>query len=224
MRWLFCVCLCVFRSNYECNVCHSPAHDRVITSAQSAQTSDWRRYFWFPSNLKDKPECRAGFLQRGDAALLHAEEVKYIKGSSAGDLGLGHMLIPCETRRAPFFTPPCKGRFQMEVAKKQKCQDLAFISPVIWNKGNDKNLRRGEKTHTQYLPRSPWALRLFQVFSESSMLISFNKSGTHLISPFQCILIKVSTRHMKVLDHRQMWLWQPYVIKKVAFSYLYSQR
>lgn len=141
------VCFCVFHSNYECNVCHSPAHDRVITSAHSAQTSDCR-YFWFPSNLKDKPECRAGFLQRGDAALLHAEEVKYIKGSSAGDLGFCHMLIPCETRRAPFFTPPCKGRFQMEVAKKQKCQDLAFISPVIWKKGNDKNLRREGKTHT----------------------------------------------------------------------------
>lgn len=95
------MCLCVFRSNYECNVCHSPAHDRVITAAHSAQTSDCQ-YFWFPSNLKDKPECRAGFLQRGDAALLHAEEVKYIKGSSAGDLGLGHMLIPSEPE--PLFS------------------------------------------------------------------------------------------------------------------------
>lgn len=162
------VCLCVFRSNYKCNVCHSPAHDRVITSAHSAQTSDCR-YFWFPSNLKDKPECRAGFLQRGDAVLLHAEEVKYIKGSSAGDLGLAHMLIPCETRRAPFFTPPCKGCFQMKVAKEQKCQDLTFISPVIWKKGNDKNLRRGEKnTHTIFakVTLSLAALsRIFRVFA-----------------------------------------------------------
>lgn len=115
------VCLCVFRSNYKCNVCHSPAHDRVITSAHSEQTSDCR-YFWFPSNLKDKPECHAGFLQRGDAVLLHAEEVKYIKRSSAGDLGLGRMLIP-------FFHAALQRMFSNEGRERAKVSGLNIYFP-----------------------------------------------------------------------------------------------
>lgn len=151
---ILCVFVCFpFKLRVQC-LCTA-----LLTTVLSPQHTVRRRLtadiFGFPRTSKTNLNAALGFLQRGDAALLHAEEVKYIKGSSAGDLGLGHMLIPCDTRRAPFFTPPCKGRFQMEVAKKQKCQDLALISPVICKKGNDKNLRRGGKTHTQYLPRSP---------------------------------------------------------------------
>lgn len=85
--------------------------------------------FGFPRTSKTNLNAALGFLQRGDAALLHAEEVKYIKGSSAGDLGLGHMLIPCETRRAPFFTPPCKGLFQMEGRERAKVSGSSVYLP-----------------------------------------------------------------------------------------------
>lgn len=173
------VCLCVFRSNYECNVCHSPAHDRVIASAHSAQTDC--RYFWFPLKLKDKPECRAGFFTKGRCRAAACRRGQVHKGELSRRPWLrSHAHSLWDSPSSFFFTAPCKGRFQMEVAKEQKSSGFSIYLPGYLKKRNDKNLRRGEKTHTQYLPRSPWALRLYQAFSESSLLIFFQQKWLYL--------------------------------------------
>lgn len=164
MEWFFssfslslspylCVCVCVF----VCFVMFVITLLRTMLSAMPRCRCPTADIFGFTSTLKTNLDAALGFYNV-EMPCCWEQKVKCIKRSLLGNLGLGHMLIPCETRRALFVMLPFSNWGQ----KREKVSGFGIYLLVILWEGNDTNLRQGKK-HT-FLPRLSWASWLFQRF------------------------------------------------------------